>query len=96
MVLLAKQVTVTGISTFYRTEPLGRCEQPVFLNGVVAARSRLSARALKFEVLRPIEEALGRAAAERGYPSSDNQSRDRQGMDPVNDFAKAVRERLGL
>jgi 2-amino-4-hydroxy-6-hydroxymethyldihydropteridine diphosphokinase len=57
---LAESVELTGISSFYRTAPVGPAGQPPFLNGVAQVRTDISPRALKFEVLRPIEAALGR------------------------------------
>jgi len=57
---LARHVTITGLSTFYRTPPLHRPEQPTFINGVVRIETAIPARALKFEVLRTVESRLGR------------------------------------
>ena len=57
---LARRVDLVGVSTFYWTEALGRPDDPDFLNGVVAVRTTLGPRALKFNVLRQIEESLGR------------------------------------
>lgn len=65
--LLRRQVTVGAVSTFYRTEAIGRPDQPPYLNGVVQIDAPCSARALKFEVLRPIEAALGRVRSEDAY-----------------------------
>ncbi|MDD5628879.1 MAG: 2-amino-4-hydroxy-6-hydroxymethyldihydropteridine diphosphokinase [Elusimicrobia bacterium] len=58
--LLAKKVRLHGLSTFYRTEPVGPAGQPLFVNGVAAVRTELAPRALKFQVLRGIEAELGR------------------------------------
>lgn len=60
---LSERVHLTGFSTFYRTKPIGSSGQPDYINGVVQAETSLSPQALKHEVLRPIEAALGR---ERG------------------------------
>lgn len=57
---LARRVRLDGISTFYRSAPLGRPEQPPYLNGVCRLFTDLSPRALKFNCLRPLEEELGR------------------------------------
>lgn len=65
--LLAEQVRVTGVSTVYRTEPLGHPEQDPFLNGALAVETELSARVLKFEVLRGIERKLGRVRTADRY-----------------------------
>ena len=57
---LARRVRVTGVSTFYRTPPLGAPGTPPFVNGVCRIETEIGARSLQGEVLRPIEEALGR------------------------------------
>lgn len=57
---LASHVELVNVSTFYWTPALGRPDDPDFLNGVAAVRTSLSPRALKFDVLRRIEESLGR------------------------------------
>lgn len=58
--LLRSRVRVTGSSTFYRTEPVGRPDQPEFINGVWRIDTALSPTQIRDEVLRPIEEELGR------------------------------------
>ncbi len=58
--MLAQRMPLLGISTVYCTEPLERSEQPAFYNCVVEVDAAMSPRDLKFRVLRPIEEALGR------------------------------------
>lgn len=65
--MLSHQARLTGVSTFYRTASLGRPEQPSFLNGVVRIETRLSARALKFDVLRAIERRLGRVRTQDAF-----------------------------
>ena len=57
---LTKLVKVTGISTFYKTLPIGVTEQEDFMNGVFQISTLMSARTLKFRILRPIESALHR------------------------------------
>ena len=57
---LARRLSVTGVSTFYRTAPLDRPDQPPFLNGVWRIDAPVPARAIKFDYLRPIETELGR------------------------------------
>jgi len=47
-------------STFYWNDPFDRSAQPRFLNGVLEVAAAEDAQALQFEVLRPIEAALGR------------------------------------
>lgn len=58
--LLTRHVRVVGFSTFYRTPAEGRPEQPDYVNGVVVIETNLAPKALKHEVLRPIEHCLGR------------------------------------
>ena len=65
--LAMKRLRVTGVSTFYRTEPLGRAKQPPFLNGVWEVASPCGPRELKFDILRPIEEQLGRVRGADKY-----------------------------
>lgn len=64
---LKAKVPVKAVSTVYRTEPVGRPEQPSFLNGVWKILTPLPPRALKFDVLRPLEAALGRVRSEDRY-----------------------------
>ncbi|HEO72289.1 MAG TPA: 2-amino-4-hydroxy-6-hydroxymethyldihydropteridine diphosphokinase [Candidatus Hydrogenedentes bacterium] len=64
---IAHRLDLTALSTFYWSEPIGRPEQPRFLNGVAAVRVALTPRELKFGVLRPIEGDLGRIRTEDGY-----------------------------
>lgn len=54
---LKEKVPVTAVSTVYRTEPVGRPEQPSFLNGVWKILTLLPPRTLKFDVLRPLSAA---------------------------------------
>jgi len=48
------------ISTFYITSPLGRPDQLPYRNGAVKLRFAHQLQQLKFDILRPIEEGLGR------------------------------------
>jgi 2-amino-4-hydroxy-6-hydroxymethyldihydropteridine diphosphokinase len=64
---LARHVEVVGVSTFYRSEPVGPPGQPPFLNGVVEVRTDLPPRALKFAALRRIEGELGRVRTADRY-----------------------------
>ena len=57
---LRLRAEVTGVSTFYRTAPLGQSTQPDFINGVWRVLSPWDARTLKHGVLRLIEAALDR------------------------------------
>jgi len=64
---LKEKVPVTAVSTVYRTEPVGRPEQPGYLNSIWKILTSESPRALKFDVLRPLEAALGRVRSEDRY-----------------------------
>ncbi len=57
---LAGRVRIRATSTFYRTAPVGRTDQPPFLNGVWQLDTEVAPRPLKFEILRGIESELGR------------------------------------
>jgi 2-amino-4-hydroxy-6-hydroxymethyldihydropteridine diphosphokinase len=52
-------LTVTAVSVFRDTEPVGHIEQPRFLNGVAAVDTELSARELLDRLL-GVERSLGR------------------------------------
>lgn len=66
---LKRRVRVTASSTFYRTPALERPHDPPFVNGVWRIQTDLSARALKSNVLRRIEDELGRTrGADRCAP----------------------------
>lgn len=58
--LLARQGRLTGISMVYRTAPLGRPEQPHYYNCVVEIETGMAPVELRQNLLRPIEDALGR------------------------------------
>jgi 2-amino-4-hydroxy-6-hydroxymethyldihydropteridine diphosphokinase len=60
MELLSQAVVITGVSTFYRTSPIGRPEQPLFYNGVVRVETERTAIDLKIAILGSIENELGR------------------------------------
>lgn len=61
---LNAKTPIVAISTFYHTAAIGRPKQPDYLNGVVAIISSVAPRALKTEILRPIERAEGRMRTE--------------------------------
>ena len=65
---LSAVITVTGVSTFYRTAPLGGRAQPDYWNGVVAGRTGQSPAALK-QALADLEGALGRQRTGDRYAS---------------------------
>ncbi len=57
---LSKQGTIEAVSMFYVTDAINRPDQPPYLNGAVRLSGAWTPRALKFDVLRSIEAALGR------------------------------------
>lgn len=59
LALLRDRVEVLGASTFYRTLPVARPEQPRFTNGVIAIATDLAPRQVK-QVLSGVEAKLGR------------------------------------
>jgi len=60
MAQLCRDVRLVAISTFYRTEPIGRRGAPQFVNGMIEAETDRSPEGLKCDVLRRIEAELGR------------------------------------
>lgn len=60
-VRMLKEVTrLEAVSSFYETEPIGNPEQPLYVNGVLLVSTCYGLRELKFDVLRDIENHLGR------------------------------------
>ena len=66
---LAQSTSLVSISTFYREPAIGHPEEPEFYNGVVAIDTDLPPATLKWQVLRPIEAALGRQRGPDRYAS---------------------------
>jgi 2-amino-4-hydroxy-6-hydroxymethyldihydropteridine diphosphokinase len=64
LIALKTYVTIEAVSNFYRTSAVGGHKQPDFINGVVKIRTDRNPRQLKFDVLRKIEEKLGRVRCE--------------------------------
>ena len=60
LTLLREQACVCASSTFYRTRPLQCPNQPFFVNGVWLLRTDKDPLAVRNELLRPIEDSLGR------------------------------------
>lgn len=60
LLLLGRRVRLLAVSPFYITAPIGRPEQPDYLNGVVVVEHGDGPAALRDEVLRPVEAARGR------------------------------------
>jgi 2-amino-4-hydroxy-6-hydroxymethyldihydropteridine diphosphokinase len=54
-------------SPFYRTEPMGKMDQPWFVNGVVAVETLLTPRDL-LKFMHSIEKKMGRERRERWEP----------------------------
>lgn len=65
--LLIRATNVVGVSTMYRTAPLGGLRQPPFVNGVWQIRTSSGARDLKHGILRDIEASLGRVRTSDAY-----------------------------
>ena len=59
--------TLTGLSPFYRTEPVGVTDQDWYVNGVIRIETGLSARDLLGSLL-SIETLMGRVRRERWGP----------------------------
>jgi 2-amino-4-hydroxy-6-hydroxymethyldihydropteridine diphosphokinase len=64
---LTRHVHITEVSTFYRTQPLAGRNQPPFLNGVWRIQTATPPRSLKFDILRTIEQELGRVRTDDKY-----------------------------
>jgi 2-amino-4-hydroxy-6-hydroxymethyldihydropteridine diphosphokinase len=64
---LAQQTRLTGMSMVYRTNALGHPEQPDFYNCVVEIETDIPPQQVKHDLLRPIEDALGRNRTEDKY-----------------------------
>lgn len=60
-------VAVTARSSLYRTRPVGRLDQPDFVNAALAGRTALSPRAL-LDLALAVEAGLGRVRRERWGP----------------------------
>ena len=64
---LLEQTQVEACSSFYRTAPVGRLEQPDFINAVCRVRTRQAPVALMRNLLE-IERAQGRVRQDKGGP----------------------------
>ncbi|MGC9347327.1 MAG: 2-amino-4-hydroxy-6-hydroxymethyldihydropteridine diphosphokinase [Anaerolineae bacterium] len=62
--LLKEQVTIRALSPVYETAPVGKTDQPDFLNAAALIETQLPAQHLKETVLSPIEQALHRVRTE--------------------------------
>jgi len=63
----AKEIEITKVSSFYKTEPIGIENQNLFINAVVEIKTTLSARNL-FQNLQNIEKDMGRKKEVNGGP----------------------------
>ena len=67
--MLADALEVSSVSSVYETDPVGRIDQPRFLNAALLARTTLTPEELKLGLLRPIEARLGRVrTSDRNAP----------------------------
>jgi len=64
---LAEYCAVKKVSRFYRSRPIDRPEQDDFLNGACLIETDAFPKELKFSILRPIEQALGRVRTDDAY-----------------------------
>lgn len=62
--LMAEQLDLVAVSKVYETVPVGDSGGPVFLNAAAHIECARGPRTLKFEVLRSIEQRLGRQRSE--------------------------------
>ncbi|MFW6155025.1 MAG: 2-amino-4-hydroxy-6-hydroxymethyldihydropteridine diphosphokinase [Planctomycetota bacterium] len=65
--LLGQRVRLLGVSTLRRTPPIGPPGQPAFINGVLALDTVVPPRRLQYDVLRRIEDDLGRVRTDDPY-----------------------------
>jgi len=64
---LGKGIEITGVSSFYKTDPVGIENQNLFINAVVEIKTALSACNL-FQTLQNIEKDMGREREVKGGP----------------------------
>ena len=60
LTMLSEFLSITAVSNFYKNAAVGNSVQPDFFNGVIKIRTGLQPRGIKFDILRKIEEQLGR------------------------------------
>ena len=58
--LLASRCTLLAVSPVYETKPVGKTDQPDFVNAAALIETELGAKELKTQVLQAIEQSLGR------------------------------------
>ncbi len=66
---LSKFMKITRVSTVYLTEPLLNKKQPKYYNCVFKIETDIPPKTLKFDVIRRIEEELGRKRMQDKYAS---------------------------
>jgi 2-amino-4-hydroxy-6-hydroxymethyldihydropteridine diphosphokinase len=67
--LLAMRCKVLAISAVYQTKPVGKIDQPDFLNAAALIETEMEAAELKTQVLQAIEQSLGRVrSADKNAP----------------------------
>jgi 2-amino-4-hydroxy-6-hydroxymethyldihydropteridine diphosphokinase len=67
--LLASRCKLLAVSRVYQTKPVGKTDQPDFLNAAALIETGLGAADLKAQVLRDIEQTLGRVrSADKNAP----------------------------
>jgi 2-amino-4-hydroxy-6-hydroxymethyldihydropteridine diphosphokinase len=67
--LLSLRCTLVAVSPVYETAPVGKTDQPSFLNAAVLIETELGAQELKTRVLQMIEQELGRVrTADKNAP----------------------------
>lgn len=69
MRLLASRCKLVAVSPVYQTKPVGRTDQPDFLNAAALIETQLGPAELKAQVLQEIEDTLGRMrSADKNAP----------------------------
>ena len=67
--LLAPRCRLLAVSPVYETKPVGKTDQPNFLNAAALIETELGAAELKAQVLQDIEQTLGRVrTADKNAP----------------------------
>jgi len=68
VLLVGEELPILAVSPFYLSPAIGRPDDPPFANGVVAAQADLSAKDVKYSILRGVESRLGRSGL-RPWPA---------------------------
>jgi 2-amino-4-hydroxy-6-hydroxymethyldihydropteridine diphosphokinase len=67
--LLVSRCRLIAVSPVYQTKPVGKTDQPDFLNGAALIETELGAAEFKAQVLEDIEQTLGRVrSADKNAP----------------------------